>query len=463
MSFDFGALPPEINSGRMYLGAGSGPLVAAASAWDALAAELSSAASSYQATILELTGGRWLGATSVSMAAAAFPYVAWMNTTAAQAESTANQARSAAAAYEAAFTATVPPPVIAANRTLLMVLVATNILGQNTAAIAATEADYGEMWAQDAAAMYGYAGASAAATTLTPFSTPPENTNPAGIATQAAAVSQAASTPAASVQSTVSQLMSTVPTALQGLASGGPFQWLLDLLNSAPVQNFEGLMFATSGYQGLFGAGSFIASGAAFLVAPVENPWLQSALVLSGVAVPAAVAPDASLIPAGTRSALLGPVGGADASAGLGRAASVGGLSVPQAWGTAAPEIRLAARGLPMAGLDAVPPAGTAGAALGGLGGMPAIGPIGSIVNAPRNGAGSPNGRARAQAGEEPSPKGRARGNWHRFDLLDPEDESPLSEREELIALRMGIAELTKERDLLKRSATLLIKEAMQR
>jgi PPE-repeat protein len=140
---DFGALPPEINSGRMYMGAGSGPMVVAASAWDGLAAALSSAASSYQAAIAELTGGPWLGASSVSMAAAAFPYVVWMNTTAAQAESTANQARSAAAAYEAAFTATVPPPVIAANRASLMALVATNIVGQNTAAIAATEADYG--------------------------------------------------------------------------------------------------------------------------------------------------------------------------------------------------------------------------------------------------------------------------------------------------------------------------------
>ena len=85
-SFDFGALPPEINSGRMYLGAGAGPLMAAASAWDGLAAELSSAASSYQATILELTGGQWLGAASVSMAAAAAPYVAWINTAAVQAE-----------------------------------------------------------------------------------------------------------------------------------------------------------------------------------------------------------------------------------------------------------------------------------------------------------------------------------------------------------------------------------------
>jgi PPE-repeat protein len=454
--FDFGALPPEVNSGRMYTGAGSGPLVAAASAWDGLATELSSAASAYQAAILELTGGQWLGAASVSMAAAAFPYAAWMNTTAVQAELSANQARSAAAAYEAAYTATVPPPVIAANRALLMALVATNILGQNTAAIAATEADYGEMWAQDAAAMYGYAGASAAATTLTPFSTPSQNTNPA------AAGAQPVSAAAASVQSTVSQLLNAVPNALQGLASGGPSQWLLNLLNSAPVQNFEGLIFGSSGYQGLVGAGSFLASGVAFLVAPFENPWIQSGLVLSAAATPAGAASDVSGMPAGVGSTLAGSVGGADPSAGLGRAASVGGLSVPQAWGAAAPEIRLAARGLPMASLAALPEAGSATPS-GGLGGMPTVGPIGSIVNAPRNGAGSANRRVQAQAGGEPSPTERTRGRWQGFDLLAPEAQSPLSGREELIALRKGIAELTRERDVLKRSATLLIKEAMQR
>ncbi|MCV7309030.1 PPE domain-containing protein, partial [Mycobacterium paraffinicum] len=38
--FDFGALPPEVNSGRMYAGPGSGPLMAAAAAWDEIAAEV---------------------------------------------------------------------------------------------------------------------------------------------------------------------------------------------------------------------------------------------------------------------------------------------------------------------------------------------------------------------------------------------------------------------------------------
>lgn len=45
---DFAALPPEINSGRMYAGPGSEPMLAAAGAWDSLAAELYSAATYYQ-------------------------------------------------------------------------------------------------------------------------------------------------------------------------------------------------------------------------------------------------------------------------------------------------------------------------------------------------------------------------------------------------------------------------------
>ena len=217
---DFGALPPEINSARMYAGPGSGPMLAAASAWDVLAAELDSAASSYDSTVSSLAEGPWLGPASASMAAAATRYVEWMSTTATQAEETGYQARAAAAAYESAFAMTVPPAEVAANRTQLAALVATNVLGQNTPAIAATEALYGEMWAQDAAAMYGYAGSSAAAATVTPFGSPPETTNAAGAASQAGTVAQATGTSSsAGVQSTLSQVVSTMPNALQSMAS----------------------------------------------------------------------------------------------------------------------------------------------------------------------------------------------------------------------------------------------------
>src|SRR6201996_6227567 len=214
---DFGGLPPEINSARIIAGPGSGPILAAASAWDALAAELHSGASSYGSAISQLAD-EWQGPSSASMEDTATPYVAWLTATAGQAEQTAAQAKAAASAYQSALTAMVPLPEIAANRIQLAVLTATNIFGQNTPAIATTEAQYGEMWAQDAAAMYGYAANSAASTAkVTQFTAAPQTTNQAGLAAQSA---QAASTSTGTgAQSTLSQLMSSIQTALQSLVS----------------------------------------------------------------------------------------------------------------------------------------------------------------------------------------------------------------------------------------------------
>src|SRR5258705_11756885 len=112
---DFAMLPPEVNSGRMYAGPGSGPMLAAATAWDGLAAELQSAAASYASVISGLTAGPWLGPASASMAAAAPPQFAWLGTTAAQAEQTATHAKAAVAPHEGAFAATGPPPGGAAH------------------------------------------------------------------------------------------------------------------------------------------------------------------------------------------------------------------------------------------------------------------------------------------------------------------------------------------------------------
>ncbi|MGA7053039.1 MAG: PPE family protein, partial [Mycobacterium sp.] len=220
---DFAIVPPEINSARIYSGPGSGPMLAAAAAWATLAADLNSTASSYQSVIAGLTAGPWLGPASASMAAAAAPYVAWTRSTAVQAEQAANQAKVAAAAYETAFAETVPPPVVLANRSLLMALVTTNIFGQNTPAIANTETQYAEMWAQDTGAMLGYASSSASATTLTPFTSPQQNTEQD--AGQSAAVTQATGTAAGNAQNVVAsaqQAFSAVPAALTNLASAAP-------------------------------------------------------------------------------------------------------------------------------------------------------------------------------------------------------------------------------------------------
>ena len=70
---DFAALPPDINSARMYLGPGSAPMLAAASAWNTIAAEMRSAAASYGSVVAELTSASWFGPSSMSMLAAAAP------------------------------------------------------------------------------------------------------------------------------------------------------------------------------------------------------------------------------------------------------------------------------------------------------------------------------------------------------------------------------------------------------
>ncbi|HEY0225475.1 MAG TPA: PPE family protein [Mycobacterium sp.] len=242
----FGGLPPEVNSGRMYTGPGAAPMLAAAAGWDAVAAELESTAGSYSSVISWLTDQAWWGPSSTRMSAAVLSYVGWLRVSARAAEQTAAQAYAAAAAYEAAFSMTVPPPVIAENRALLMALIATNFFGQNGPAIAATEAHYAEMWAQDAAAMYGYAGASASASTLAPFSEPPQATNPDGPNEQARTVAQAAGNATGARTQSLTQLSSHASS--QQLSSAAAHQ-LVSTAGSDPILN-QGTSIISTGSEG---------------------------------------------------------------------------------------------------------------------------------------------------------------------------------------------------------------------
>jgi PPE-repeat protein len=345
---DFGIYPPEINSGRMYAGPGSAPMLTAAEAWEGLAAELHSAANSYQSVVSGLTAGPWLGPSSTSMAAAAATYAAWLNATAAQAEETAAQAKTAAAAYQTAFTSTVPPQMVAANRSRLMTLVATNLFGRNTQAIAATEAQYAEMWAQDTAAMYSYAASSASATSLTPFTPPQQNTNPGGSASQAAAVSQAAGTSAGNAQSTVSsvqQAFSAVPNALTSAATSAqatsPAQALdilADLISiffdlPADLSTFAfdipaGAVGVVSLPLDIVGAGTGLHTDELVSGWNGEEAWPDVG--------PAPVKP----FPATLLNLPPGTVPPSSLSAGLGEANTVGALSVPPSWTIATPAVR---------------------------------------------------------------------------------------------------------------------------
>lgn len=341
---DFGIYPPEINSGRMYAGPGAGPMLAAAQAWQSVADELYTTIGGYQSAVSELVEGAWSGPSSVAMSAAAGSYVEWLSATAARAEQTAAQAWTAVAAYEAAFAATVPPPEIAANRALLAVLVATNFLGQNTPAIAATEALYAEMWAQDSLAMYNYAASSAAASVLTPFTPPHQNTDPGGTAGQAAAISQTGT-----LASVAQDAISVVPQALSAMAVPAELELvtlLLDLFFIAPIDAAALFAIVPADVIGTFGDFPL----AAFMAVSGAD---DDETVSDWDEVEPLLAPPADLPPGGIPTPTL--------SAAFGQANMVGGLRVPAGWtqiATAAAEVRPAALVTPLAGVN--PAAGPA-------------------------------------------------------------------------------------------------------
>jgi PPE-repeat protein len=476
---DFAALPPEVTSGRMYAGPGSGSMWAAAAAWDGLGAELSSAAAAYRAVVSGLTLGPWLGPSSVSMGAAAALYASWMGSTADQLKQAANQARGAAAAYEAAFAATVPPTLIAENRARLMSLVATNIFGQNTPAIATTETQYAEMWAQDATTMYAYASGSAAASRLTPFTDPPQDTNPAGTEAQTAAVNKA-TTAAASNPNALRQVVSTVPNVLQALAGDPGDPSVSDVLNVSA-------------------SGTYVASGVLFILGPLLTGPIGAALPTTslGLTAPALGAAGAgALLSDGTPAAsslgsagtLVG-LGRGDVSAGLGRAGSIRGLSVPPAWAGATPELARAATVMPAPALVGFPESEIDGIGPGYGGILP-----GSLMAAAAGGGGAAGGARAAARGSRDSQRGGAgaqppdetrtryaappaviplvtreagpvaQGQAVRSDPRAQGGEGVLSEnlRDEINDLRKQLSELAMERDVLMRSLALWAKGPTQ-
>lgn len=386
MVLDFGALPPEINSGRIYTGPGSAPLLAAATAWNALASELQSTAAGYTSTITEL-GSSWTGPSSTAAASAAAPYTEWLSNTAVQAEQTAAQAQAAAAAYEAAFAASIPPPVIEANRALLAALVATNFLGINTPAIAATEAAYAEFWAQDAGAMYAYSGAASTASRLTPFAEAPQTTNDSGQASQAASTAQAAAAQPADATSDLlgylTQLNSQLGTLNTDILNFGTqltnaqnafinSLGIPALTASLPPDLTGGLSSISKLFTALNGSISTFLSGPftplgytggvlrSFYQASISIPNLGVGIQGIGPLIhPTPIT--GALSPLLHSGLLSGSTQGlSPATALAGRASTIGALSVPQNWAAATPAVRSVAAEMEASAVDAAPEMGLA-------------------------------------------------------------------------------------------------------
>jgi PPE-repeat protein len=340
MSLDFAAIAPEVTSGLMYAGAGAGPLMAAATAWNNLAAELSTTAMQWESIITSLTTEQWTGTGATAAAAAAQPIVTWLTTTGAAAEQAGAQATASAAAYEAAFAGVVPPAMIAENRARLAYLVAANVpaMGTLTPQIMATEAQYAEMWVQDATTMYTYQAASVAAGVLQPVSPETPATNPAAGGLQAASVATAATS--TQVQPLTNSLSSITSSSL--LSPGG-------ILSS-----IDGFLGTPAVFNGINGG---VNTAAWFVMNTIPTAVSLGHTVGTVGSVPFALsdavapAPGAAAILPGTMVGSFMPAGGlgAAASASMGEASAVGGLSVPASWNAAAPA-SLASSTAPLAG-----------------------------------------------------------------------------------------------------------------
>lgn len=325
MYLDYGVLPPEINSGRMYSGPGSGSMLTAASAWENLAAELHTTAATYDSVTSGLATGPWTGPAATAMAAAATPYVTWLRGTGTQAEQTARQAAAAAEAYSSAVAAVVPPPVITANRVLLKQLVATNFFGQNSPAIGEAERHYAQMWAQDAAAMYRYASSSAVASALTAFVQPPQTTNAAGQSAQSAAVAQAGS--AAAGNGVASGLADGLAPIIGSIS---PYTGLITQGLSATMTSWSGTANMLSNVNNGIGLAAFQAENPGGLDEILHPPKIgPGGLGLGGLGLGKSGLGGLGLGGAGLPNAGLA---GGGLSASAGNALKMGALTVPQGW-----------------------------------------------------------------------------------------------------------------------------------
>lgn len=245
--------PPEVTSTLIHSGPGAGSLIEAAGAWQSLGVELENSVAVY-ASVLSSLIESWDGSSSMAMLQAVQPYLLWLRETAQQAQQMAASAESAAAAFTAVRAAVVQPAVVAANRTRLAQLVATNRFGQNTAAIATTQDEYQTMWANNSAAMTRYQATSSQATgQLSQFNSPLTMTSPTAAVNQNAAVSNSLLTTAGSTGNAIDSLGVTPfdPNAgwfsyfstwgNQFISSGFPINMLSYLAQNTSAQALQGV------------------------------------------------------------------------------------------------------------------------------------------------------------------------------------------------------------------------------
>jgi PPE-repeat protein len=384
------ALPPEVNTARLMLGAGPAPMLQAAAGWEGLALLLETQADELAASLSNLAS-LWSGMASERAIQATMPTIMWLRTTSAQAMKRALQAANQANSYTVAMATTPPLPEIEQNHITHGVLEATNFLGVNTVPIGVNEADYFvRMWNQAAGAMDMYQAETQLNTLFEPIPPMKPIVIP-GVGESAAAVAAAgaaARAPMGAARNAVVEMVSTTAkmdsvrlnagrAAAQGQMAGSQAQGAVQKAETATQQAPQSQMMQQGmqmGVQMASQVGSTVAQLPQQLGQMVQTPMQMLTQPLQQVSSIFGQMGGMS----GDRGAQIGLIGatplsnhplaggsGASSGAGLVRAASL-----PGAGGTAARTplmSNLVGKDLETGAAPVAVGAGAAGAAVGGL------------------------------------------------------------------------------------------------
>jgi PPE-repeat protein len=222
MVANYWGITPEINAIRLTTGPGAAAMTSVIAGYQAAGVTHIEQGAQMMTTAATTSAGGWWGQGGTAMMAAAVPKSEWQIQAGAHAEKATGLIGAAAAAHSAAVAATIPYPVVVANRVREAALQATNFLGFNTGAILQADSEYVEYHGQNATAMTGYAlaGMNIAAGLSTPLQPPMvTGANPAALA--AGMASMGAQGVQAGVQASMQGLSAPLQAAGQ-VASAAP-------------------------------------------------------------------------------------------------------------------------------------------------------------------------------------------------------------------------------------------------
>jgi PPE-repeat protein len=281
----------------------------------------------------------------LAAAAAAQPIITYLTETAATLEQASAQATASAAAFEGAYMGVVNPALVYANRAAFYAALAG--LPFTLPQVAALEAQYEAMWVQDATAMAAYQAASAAAGVLAPVTPLTSTTNPAAAAT-ADSTALASNSTVGTAQALASPLSDAFVFGPPNINGPNPINFAGTFpVSSSLLQSIDGFLGTPSVFNAINGA---VNTGAWFATSGISNAVSLGHTLGAVPSIPFvtdSVTPLAGGMVPGT---MVGSVTGAGASAAVGEASAVGGLSVPASWSAAAPATSLASSTAPLAG-----------------------------------------------------------------------------------------------------------------